>query len=358
MALTRVTIMKSALSAMHAMGVHTMLRPLSQGIGMILTLHRVRPAALLERELGHHPQFSPNALLEITPEFLDVALQSIKDQDLPIISMDEAVEVLKKSPGRKGRFVVLTFDDGYKDNRDHALPVLEAHNAPGLIYMPSDYPQGRGELWWVALEEIIRNASSIVRPDQPERGAEPTETSEQKLTLFLNYYWALRAMSQDGQRANIRDLAASQSYDLYDLCQRLILSTPELQSLNQHPLITIGAHTVTHRAIARLSPQEAMAEMVDGADWLEACLGARPAHFSFPYGDAGSAGPRDFALAQQAGFASAVTTRKGMLYPEHRGHMFGLPRVSMNGQYQEARYVELFASGAPFLLANRFRKVA
>ncbi|MEO0383068.1 MAG: polysaccharide deacetylase family protein [Pseudomonadota bacterium] len=358
MASTRVKLMKGALGTMHTLGVHALLRPLSEGLGMILTLHRVRPADELDAKLGAFPAFNPNGLLEVTPEFLDAALELLKAQGLAIISLDEAMEAIKNPVIRKGRFAVFTFDDGYIDNRDHALPVLETHNAPAMLYMPSSYAQGKGELWWVALEEMIRAADTLLRPDQPETGEQSVRTAQEKLAFYLDVYWTLRAMSQNDQRACIRQMAKDQSYDLDALCRHLILSTPELQALNAHPLITIGAHTVTHRAIAQLSPDEAIQEMVEGADWLEETLGHRPKHFSFPYGDPGSADTRDYGLAREAGFETAVTTRKGMLFADHKDHMFGLPRVSLNGDYQQERYIELFASGAPFLLANKFRKVA
>ena len=98
--------------------------------------------------------------------------------------------------------------------------------------------------------------------------------------------------------------------------------------------------------------------MVGSADRIEQELGSRPIHFAFPYGDPGSAGPRDFALAREAGFKTAVTTRKGMLFPAHRRHLTALPRVSLNGDYQSLTYTALYLSGAPFALWNRFREVS
>lgn len=364
MASARVRLMKSALGTMHSLGLHDWLRPFSEGLGMILTLHRVRPVQELDADLGAWPTFNPNGLLEVTPEFLDATLDGLKSDGLALVSLDEAIEAIKNPVVRTGRFAVLTFDDGYIDNRDHALPVLETHSAPAMLYVPSAFPQGEGELWWAALEEMIRVTTRLALPGeglQAQMQAQdmvPVETADQKQAFYDQAYWALRSMGQDEQRAAIGQMAEAAGYDLKELCQRLILSTPDLRDVSKHPLITIGAHTVTHRAVARLSAEDAMREMVEGANWLEEVLGTRPTHFSFPYGDPGSAGPRDYALARQAGFQTAVTTRKGMLYDEHKDHLFGLPRVSLNGDYQQARYVELFASGAPFFLANRFKKVA
>ena len=54
---------------------------------------------------------------------------------------------------------------------------------------------------------------------------------------------------------------------------------------------------------------------------------------------------------------SALTTRKGMLFPAHRRHLMALPRVSLSGEYQSLTYTALYLSGAPFALWNRFQRV-
>ena len=109
--------------------------------------------------------------------------------------------------------------------------------------------------------------------------------------------------------------------------------------------------------LAKLDTERARGELVRGADRIEAETGTRPVHLSYPYGDAGSAGPRDFALAAELGFATAVTTRKGMVFPDHADHLTALPRVSLNGAYQSLLYTRLYLSGAPFALWSGFRRV-
>ena len=80
------------------------------------------------------------------------------------------------------------------------------------------------------------------------------------------------------------------------------------------------------------------------------------AHFSYPVGDRGSAALREFTLAAEAGFAAAVTTRPGVLYPAHTRHLLALPRISVNGLLQDARRFETLISGVPTLLWNRGRR--
>lgn len=65
-----------------------------------------------------------------------------------------------------------------------------------------------------------------------------------------------------------------------------------------------------------------------------------------------ASGPRDFRLIAEAGFAAAVTTRKGLLKARHVAELTALPRLSLNGSYQELRHVETLLSGVPFSLWN------
>ena len=75
------------------------------------------------------------------------------------------------------------------------------------------------------------------------------------------------------------------------------------------PLVTIGAHTRGHYALARLGEERARVEITQSIARLEQQLGRPCRHFSYPYGDASAAGEREFRLAREAGVATAVTTR-------------------------------------------------
>jgi peptidoglycan/xylan/chitin deacetylase (PgdA/CDA1 family) len=131
----------------------------------------------------------------------------------------------------------------------------------------------------------------------------------------------------------------------------------EIRDLARNPLVTIGAHTRRHYAIAPMSLAEARLEITESTRRIEAELGRPVRHFSFPYGDEQSADVRDFELVRELGFKTAVTTRKQLIHGHHSGEMTGLPRVSLNGEFQDARYIKVMLSGAPFALQNMVRRV-
>jgi len=78
---------------------------------------------------------------------------------------------------------------------------------------------------------------------------------------------------------------------------------------------------------------------------IEAALGIRLAHLSYPVGDKTSAAARELRIAGELGFKTAVTTRPGVLFPLHCNHLMALPRISLNGDHQALRYVRVLLSG-------------
>ena len=98
-------------------------------------------------------------------------------------------------------------------------------------------------------------------------------------------------------------------------------------------------------------------ELANGRGIIEAALGATPQHLAYPVGDATSAGPREFRIAAEVGYKTAVTTRPGVVFRQHADHLMALPRISINGEFQRARYARVLVSGAPTALWNRFRRL-
>ncbi|MDB5473324.1 MAG: polysaccharide deacetylase family protein [Devosia sp.] len=340
----RYTAMRALFEALWLSRLPSLLRALSRSRGVIFTLHRVLPEQPAD--------FSPNAILQVQPAFLDYVLERVRALDIDIISLDEALERLAAST-RGRRFVVLTFDDAYRDNLQYALPILRRHDAPFTLYVPTALVDGTGEIWWQAIEDIIARQEAVTLAPNGQAASVDTLTVAEKSDAFNTLYWQMRKMPETERVPLMRSFAAAYGYDLASQCRDLIMDWQELRVFAGEPLCTIGAHTVHHYELAKLPAEQARTEMAQSAEILLARLGERPDHFSYPLGGPLSAGRREFDLARELGFKSAVTTRPGGLYPHHAGNPHALPRVSLNGYFQCPRYVDVFASGAVFSVIGR-----
>jgi peptidoglycan/xylan/chitin deacetylase (PgdA/CDA1 family) len=343
------TIIWAGLETLYFSGAHHLARRFLSGVGTILTFHRVRPPL--------KDAFQPNRLLEIAPAFLDELVARIKDSGIDIVSMDEVHRRLTEG-GASNRFVALTFDDGYRDNLEFAYPILKRHAVPFMLYVPAAFAEGRGELWWVWLERAVAARDSIDVAIAGETRHFDCATPAAKDETFAAIYWALRGLGDEGELRRIcRDLAIGAGLDADAVCRELCMGWDEIQKLAADPLVTIGNHTDTHPMLAKASEEAVRRELRIGSERIEARLGTRPRHVSYPVGDPGSAGRREFDIAAEFGFATGVTTRPGVLFPEHRQHLTALPRISVNGEFQRLRYLDVLLSGAPTALMNRFRRV-
>ena len=322
------------------------LRPLAQGCGAILMLHHVRP--------WRERAFAPNRLLEITPEFLDRVLSLTAELGFDLVPLDEVPSRLA-APGRP--FAALTFDDGYRDTAEHALPVLRRHDAPFTVFVTTGFADGTGRLWWVELEEAIARLDRVAVTVGGERFAASCRTPEEKAAAFDGLYRLVRSGSEEHLRATVALLSAEAGLDSAAITRSLCLGWDELAALAREPGAGIGGHTLSHPMLAKWPAAFARRETAEGKAVIEARLGLAVRHFAYPVGDQTSAGPREFALARDAGFTTAVTTRPGHLFPAHRTHLHALPRVSVNGLHQSEAAVRAMLSGVPFMAWNRGRRL-
>lgn len=345
----RSNVIRAGLGALYLTGAHRLFRPIFAGVGSVFMLHHVRPA----REAA----FQPNSHLEVTPQFLRATLTHLRSRDIDIVTMDELHRRLTERDFSR-HFACFTFDDGYRDNRDFALPVMREFDAPFTVYVASDFAQGAGNLWWVALEMVIAKSSTVEVAIDGVSTRIDTSTPSAKHATFERLHDWLRVMrGRDDLAREIGALAARHGIDPAAICRDLCLSWDELKTFAAEPLVGIGAHTVTHCNLAQQPDEIASQEMATSRARIEDALQRPVPHFAYPYGDRAAAGPREFALAKAAGFKTAVTTRPGMIFPESADYPTALPRVSLNGNFQDERILPVLTSGVATAMWNGFRRV-
>ena len=327
-----------------ATGLHRTLAPMTRGRGAILMFHHVCPPS--------GDGFAPNRLLEITPSFLETVLMQLAHSGFETVSLDAALARLAR-PAEKGEkpFAVLTFDDGYRDNQAFALPVLRRHAAPFVLYVTTGFADRSARLWWRELEAAIRQLDHFSIGGIEFACAAPAAKS----AAFERAYWILRAMDETAMLAQIAGLCRLAGIGARALVETACLDWDGIAAMAAEPLCTVGVHTLTHPMLAKHPAGTMELELCESRSLIEAHLGRPARHLSYPVGDAASAGRREFEMAAKLGFASAVTTRPGMIFSAHSGRLMSLPRLSINGKWQNAKMVEVLLSGAPFAVLNKGR---
>lgn len=309
-----------------------------RGAGVILRFERVRP-----RQAG---RFQPRRSREITPAFLDRTIRALKRWKYDIISIDEVCRRAVTLAARR-RFVCLTFDGTYKDVMT-AYPVLSRHRIPFTVYVPTAFPDGIGEAWWLALEQVIARERriSLIMGRQERHFNVAGVTEKYELYDFLSHW--MRSLEVAELSAAIKDLCTRYAVDLVALSKEVALDWGDLTALAADPLVTLGGATVNFPVLSNTKDASALREMTMGKAVIEAALRRDVRHFAYPFGDRQSWQRKHMAMAEEAGFVSAVSTIPGVIEPAGHTPLLALPRISWDGRLRSLRAMRVILSGAAF----------
>lgn len=310
--------------------------------GVIFTMHHVRP-----EKAG---TFTPNAHLSITPEFLERTIEMLLKRGWTPVHLDDMPRHLE-DPDDNGRYMAFTLDDGYRDNQQYAYPVFKRHGIPFTVFVTAGFVTRTRSIWWETLEQMLAASQRITLNLGGEDHLFNTASKLEKYVAFDYITDCFPGDEEDRFVAAIDEAARRVGIDPMAIVEQEILSEGELRTFCRDPLISLGAHTVTHVSLAHASLDRVVDEISRSAEFVSEICGEQPESFAFPYGDRQAACHREFDKIADLGFSVAVTTRPGLLQPSHTRTPTAMPRVSLNGYHQNTRYVSALLSGLPFLFA-------
>lgn len=317
----------------------------ARGNGAIFTLHHVRPRGT--------DGFNPSAHLEITPEFLDEAIVQLAAEGYQFVALQDLPARMAIARAEE-RFAAFTLDDGYRNNAVHAQPVFTRHRVPFTVFIAGGFTCKTHTIWWETLAALLAERQHVPFDFGTGEIVLPLATIFQKQAAFSRIArFIQQETDEEAGIAALDAMAKAHGVDPLLITERLVMREPELKSLVLNPLATLGAHTISHRALARLPDEEARREMAESIDRVEAIAGIRPETFAYPYGDAAAVSPREHNIAADLGLRVAVTTDPGTLDARTLSKPMALPRISLNGLYQKRKYLTALASGIPFRLMRR-----
>jgi peptidoglycan/xylan/chitin deacetylase (PgdA/CDA1 family) len=278
----------------------------------------------------------------VSPHNFAAQMQVIRRHRQPM-PLAELTRHLQQGHCPRGAIVV-TFDDGYRDNLLAALPVLEAHDVPATVFCAAGFIGGDEPFWWDRLAALLlaperlpatlaldvngwrwqKDLGPAVGYGAAERASDRSATSDSPRLTFYREVWSRLRPLTDGDRALALAAVAQWSAGAAVAEAPIALSHEQLRALAASPLIEIGAHSVTHAALPALAPQAQRDEIAHSKAQLEAMVGRPVLHFAYPFGDQSA---DTAALIRDAGFHSSCTTEHGAVRAGN--DLFQLPRIAV-----------------------------
>jgi peptidoglycan/xylan/chitin deacetylase (PgdA/CDA1 family) len=236
-------------------------------------------------------------------------------RDYHPISLDQTVKHLLNGEDFPKRSVVITFDDGYADNYEVALPILDQFAVPATFYVTVDCVENKRLPWPSRLRFAFRRTKQTSWTDsKADSNAKSWNLSSppNREEAFLAACDAGCQLSGAAQEEFIRRIEHELQASLPVESGSLMMSYDQLRELAGHGHI-VGSHTMTHPNMAQLKADDAQRELAESKQRLESSLGAPIKHFSYPC-PALSPHWSEWTVEQSraVGYDTAVTTNSGL----------------------------------------------
>lgn len=324
-------------------------RPVYGGAGCIVSLHRVTLAAERSR-------LSDNRALELTPEAMRAVLKQVQHQGLEPVSMDEVVERIANPRARK--FIAFTFDDGYRDNLELALPIFREFSIPFTVFLSTDFVSRRSAPWWYELDHILHERSEMVLEDDGKEIRYELNDAASRERAFYSIARQIRRQGIENRETLLNQMRSLPGSDSKARAADTIMTWEEVRKLSLDSLVTIGCHTAGHHTLSLMSDADLCSEMTSSRAEISERLAIEVKHLAYPFGSPGAVGAREVGAARACGFETASTTRSANVFPGHLQHLHALPRLCLAGTYPDpiVRWRKL-ESGLIPAKAHRGRRV-
>ena len=233
-------------------------------LGEIWCLHRV---------VEKRSDYPSNRELEITPAFLEELILKYRSEGFAFLDIDSLIHSKSLFPKKR---VNVSFDDGFYDVYQYAYPILKKYRIPFTLYLSTDFPEGKADIWWIQMEATQSVGAFEAMMKQVYESKEPMASTMHELT---------------GTRPDL------------ELCRSLSLSWEEIREMIESGLCTIGSHTVTHPGLSRIKEDACLYELKESRRVIKEKLGMDAVHLSYPH-SMENAAVRE--MVSKAGYVSAT----------------------------------------------------
>ena len=292
---------------------------------------RERGALGLVYMLHHVAKRNPNGIptnedLKISPTFLEHIITKYKKKGFNFISLNELHEIISTNQNPPKPFITFTLDDGYLDNYTEAFPVFERQEVPFCIFVATDFIDQKAILWWDSLEQLICNNECL----KIGNIVYSCQSFQKRWDTFRILREQILKLDQTNLIEQLNMLFQPYNIDWYEPIRHKAMSWNQIKSISQHPLCTIGGHTVSHPTLNLLSNDEFRFEVSEGIKKIENVTGKKVEHFAYPYGSPNEIGEREYQLISEFNFKTVFTAYGGCITEGNKHQTTHLPRVYLH----------------------------
>ena len=273
-----------------------------------------------------------------------------------VISLEELIINIQKGIELPKGCVVITFDDGYKNNYTNAYPILKKYNMPFTIFLATDYIGSGKIIWYDELAYKIKqsNCESIVlKTNNLQRYNIRSE--KEKLKAIGNLFRLLIDCSNEKRKEILSELDDKLKVEVpKQYVENIMLSWTDVKEMAIDTNVSFGAHTCSHCKLTSVSLDDARKEIAGSKRKAENEIGKRIKIFSYPFGGYNE---RIKQILKENGFDCAVT----ILYGENglESDLFGLKRIGVKDPLWQFKYSLMCAEiegNCKVFISNYFKR--
>ena len=225
------------------------------------------------------------------------------------------------------RGLIITFDDGYRDNLTHAYPILREMKLPATIFLATGHIGQSSLFWWDLIAYCMKqtNERSVTFEEISSIPLSLRTRRKRRAAVHHILTW-LKSVPEETKRSFLARYSTKLGVDVpNDVADGMHLSWDEVREMAANG-ISFGSHTVTHPILARVTPQQLTDEVVESKRTLERELNKPAIAFSYPVGDSPNFNKLVEKCVADAGFRYAVSYEEGIA-DAHLSDRYALPRL-------------------------------
>lgn len=268
---------------------------------------------LTYHSISEEANYCPNSIA--LPQHLFKAQLKFLAEHYQVISLDDLVQCINKGSRFPDNAVVLTFDDGYKDNYEHAYPLLQETGITATFYITTSPILNKSQFWvaWIQEKISLANIATIEKLVSQFNAPKQINGDKTDLQALIDFVSSEINRSDLNKRNKLLDeVAATLETDSpLNSTGTCMMNTDQVREMAQNGM-TIAAHTETHPILTSISDDDIKREITTSRDILREITDTPINHFSHPNGPGVINHSQHTAkLIKEAGFHSAVTSVRG-----------------------------------------------